>query len=178
MLDDTHLPLQDDTIRLRPLSSADAAAYAEGTTDPAVRARAHLPESEYTPESVVTMAEGVVREGLQRGDLAVLTIADAATDQFAGSLVIFDVAQDEAEVGFWLHPAARGRGVAGSALQLAARFAAASGLRALTARTVPDNTAAQSVLDRADFVETGRGRGTTPSGQEAEMIHYVRDLAV
>ncbi|WP_256840040.1 GNAT family N-acetyltransferase [Ornithinimicrobium faecis] len=176
MLDITRLPLQDGTVRLRPLTRADAAAYAEGTTDPAVRARAHLPEAEYTPESVAAMADGVVREGLQRGDLAVLTIADAGTDEFAGSLVIFDVSQDEAEVGFWLHPRSRGRGVAGSALQLSARFATASGLHALTARTVPDNTAAQAVLSRAGFVETGRGRGTTPSGQDVEMVHYRRDL--
>lgn len=176
MLDASHLPLQDDTVRLRPLSRADAPAYAEGTTDPEVRARAHLPEPRYTPESVVAMAEGVVVEGLQRGDLAVLTIADAATDEFAGSLVIFDVTQDEAEVGFWLHPRSRGRGLTGSALRLAARFAAASGLRSLTARTVPDNTASRAVLDRAAFEETGRARGTTPSGQQAEMIHYRRDL--
>lgn len=176
MLDSSHLPVQDDTTRLRPLSMADAPSYAEGTTDPLVRANAHLPEPEYTPESVAAMAEGVVREGLQRGDLAVLTIADAATDEFAGSLVLFDVSQAAAEVGFWLHPSARGSGRVASALQLAARFATASGLGALTARTVPANTAAQRVLTRAAFVETSRELGTAPSGQQVEMVHYRCDL--
>lgn len=176
MLNGSHLPLQDGRTRLRALSVADAMAYADGTTDPLVRANAHLPEPEYTPESVAAMAESVVPEGLRRGDLAVLTIADASTDQFAGSLVLFDVSEEAAEVGFWLHPAARGSGRVASALQLAAQFAAASGLRALTARTVPANTAAQAVLSRATFVETRRAWGTTPSGQQVEMVHYRRDL--
>lgn len=176
VLDSAHLPLQDATVRLRPLTAADASAYAEGTTDPLVRANAHLPEPQYTPESVAALAEGAVRDGLWRGDLAVLTIADAATDQFAGSLVLFDVSEDAVEVGFWLHPGSRGSGIAESALRLAGRFARASGLGALTARTLTDNTAAQRVLDRAGFVESGRGPGTTPSGQEAELVHYRRVL--
>lgn len=176
MLDASHLPLQDDTVRLRPLSRADAPAYAEGTTDPEVRARAHLPEPRYTPESVVAMAEGVVVEGLQRGDLAVLTIADAATDEFAGSLVIFDVTTETGEVGFWLHPDARGNGLTGTALALAAQFAGESGLSLLTARTVVDNIPSQRVLAKAGFEPVHRGTGVAPSGLEVELVHYERAL--
>lgn len=176
MLDAFLLPLELGAVRLRPLAPADATAYAEGTTDPAVRTYAHLPEPTYTPESVAELSEGEVREGLERGDLAVLTIAARDTDEFAGSLVIFDVQGDTAEVGFWLHPGARGSGLAGTALTLAARFAAASGLATLTARTVPDNVASQRSLAGAGFVQSGRETGLAPSGHEVDLLHYRRPL--
>ncbi|HIY65373.1 MAG TPA: GNAT family N-acetyltransferase, partial [Candidatus Agrococcus pullicola] len=69
----------------------DAAAYAVGADDPRVREFAHLPEPEYTEASVSRLIDGVIREGLFRGDLAVLTIADPGTDEFIGSLVLFNV---------------------------------------------------------------------------------------
>lgn len=176
MLDSALLPLTDGRLRLRPLLSQDATAYAEGTTDPDVRAYAHLPEPHYTTESVTELADTAVPQGLARGDLAVLTITASQSDQFGGSLVIFDVTEETAEVGFWLHPDARGHGLAGSALELAARFAAGSGLSALTARTVPDNLASQRVLTRAGFVPVGKCVGATPSGEQRELLHYRRPL--
>ena len=57
MLDQTKLPLTDDRVRLRPLRDADATAYAAGSADTDVRRHAHLPEPEYTPESVRRMIE-------------------------------------------------------------------------------------------------------------------------
>lgn len=176
MLESSHLPIANDVARLRRLTHEDAAAYAEGTSDSAVRAYAHLPAPEYTTESVIEMIDGDVRSGLDRGDLAVLAIAHASTDQFAGSLVLFDVADGSAEVGFWVHPAARGSGMSGAALDLAAQFAERSGLRELTARTVVDNAASQRVLSNAGFECEGSAEGTTPSGEVAELLHYRRRL--
>lgn len=118
------------------------------------------------------MIDGDVRAGLERGDLAVLAIADAETDEFAGSLVIFDVSEDQGEVGFWVHPDHRGGGIGSAALGLAAQYAHRTGLARLTARTATDNTASQRVLARAGFVETGRAVGTAPSGHELTLIHY------
>src|SRR5690606_6404768 len=109
MLDPRHLPLIGDRTRLRALRHEDAAAYAAGTADPEVRRFAHLPEPEYTEDSVVALVDGPVRDGRARGDLAVLAIADVATSRFAGSVVLFDVDAATAEVGFWVHPDHRGR---------------------------------------------------------------------
>lgn len=176
MLNTSALPLSDGRVRLRAMTHADAAAYAEGTEDPAVRAFAHLPAPEYTRDSVVRMIDGVIAEGLARGDLAILTIADAATDRFAGSLVLFDVSGDAAEVGFWLRPGARGTGLAGAALELAGRCAEHSSLRTLTARTAADNVASQHVLEQAGFHRTRRARGTAPSGARIDLLHYTRML--
>ena len=176
MLDATTLPITFENTRLRPLSELDADAYAAGTKDEAVRRFGHLPESDYTPESVRRMIRDEVAEGLSSGTLAVLALADAETDRFVGSLVLFDVSSEAAEVGFWIHPDARGAGHARRGLELASRFARNSGLRTLTARTLLENKASQRCLMNAGFREVERAVGTTPAGQCEELFHYRRDL--
>ena len=176
MLDATTLPITFENTRLRPLSELDADAYAAGTKDETVRRFGHLPESDYTPESVRRMIRDEVAEGLSSGTLAVLALADAETDRFVGSLVLFDVSSEAAEVGFWIHPDARGAGHARRGLELASRFARNSGLRTLTARTLPENKASQRCLTNAGFREVERAVGTTPAGQCEELFHYRRDL--
>ena len=176
MLDATTLPITFENTRLRPLSELDADAYAAGTKDETVRRFGHLPESDYTPESVRRMIRDEVAEGLSSGTLAVLALADAETDRFVGSLVLFDVSSEAAEVGFWIHPDARGAGHARRGLELASRFARNSGLRTLTARTLLENKASQRCLTNAGFREVERAVGTTPAGQCEELFHYRRDL--
>ena len=176
MLDATTLPITLENTRLRPLYELDADAYAAGTRDEAVRRFGHLPEPDYTPESVRRMIREEVAAGLSSGTLAVLALADAETDRFVGSLVLFDVSSEAAEVGFWIHPDARGDGHARRGLELASRFAHNSGLRTLTARTLPENKASQRCLTTAGFREVERRVGTTPAGQQEELFHYRRDL--
>ena len=176
MLDATTLPITFENTRLRPLSELDADAYAAGTKDEAVRRFGHLPESDYTPESVRRMIRDEVAEGLSSGTLAVLALVDAETDRFVGSMALFDVSSEAAEVAFWIHPDARGAGHAHRGLELASRFARNSGLRTLTARTLLENKASQRCLTNAGFREVERAVGTTPAGQCEELFHYQRDL--
>ncbi|AHW63523.1 Putative acetyltransferase, ribosomal protein N-acetylase [Corynebacterium glyciniphilum AJ 3170] len=176
MLDSSLLPLEGTDTRLRPLADKDAQAFAEGTRDADVRQYGHLPEPTYTPDSVRAMVRDEVVPGLARGSLAVLTIADVSTDDFCGSLVLFDVTDDHAEVGFWLHPAHRGTGRITEALDLAVSFVRRSGLSQLTARTVPVNTASRHVLTRAGFVPVGRTADRAPSGHTTTLLHYVYDI--
>ncbi|MBD9734312.1 GNAT family N-acetyltransferase [Streptomyces sp. H28] len=177
MLDSRFLPLRSSRAVLRAMRPDDASAYVSGTTDPTVRRYAHLPEPEYTEASVTELIEGVIRDGLERGDLAVLTVADPATDAFAGSLVLFGSQQDSIEVGFWVHPDHRGEGVARAALGLGIEFARRSGLVRLTARTLPENQASQRVLEQAGFMKGGTTRDLAPSGQEVALVHYSCDIA-
>ncbi|QDQ96056.1 GNAT family N-acetyltransferase [Tomitella fengzijianii] len=174
MLDASLLPLHNGHARLRRLRHDDAVAYAAGTADPDVQRYGHLPEPSYTPASVRTMIDGDVRAGLERGDLAVLAIARPETDEFAGSLVLFNLAEDRGEVGFWVHPDHRGGGMGSAALDLGAQFARRAGLARLTARTATGNAASRHVLTRAGFVETARAMGTAPSGHDLNLIHYER----
>lgn len=161
---------------LRAMRDADAGAYAAGTRDTAVREYAHLPEPEYTEDRVIALIHGSIRDGLERGDLAVLTIADPVTDEFAGSLVLFGVVDGSGEAGFWVHPDHRGKGLAGAALALAVDFARRSGLTRLTARTVPENRASQGVLDGAGFARGEQEQGTAPSGEDVVLLHYSRRI--
>jgi RimJ/RimL family protein N-acetyltransferase len=174
MLDSRLLPLRNDRALLRSMRVDDAGAYAAGTEDETVRKFAHLPEPEYTPRSVTALIDGPIRDGLERGDLAVLTIADLATDAFAGSLVLFGVTDSSAEVGFWVHPDHRGKGLSGSALALAVELARRSGLTGLTARTVPENRASQRVLEYAGFTPGSQVQETAPSGEEVRLLRYTR----
>lgn len=160
-------------MRVRRLGYADADAFAEGTKDPAVQEYGHLPLPEYTPQVVREQIDGVIADGLRGNEFAVLAVADAATDAFLGSIVLFDVRPDQAEVGYWLGPWARGRGAAKRALLAATRLAGAAGLRRLEAKTSPDNAASQRVLDGAGFRQVGGIREeTAPSGEVVRLVTY------
>lgn len=105
-----------------------------------------------------------------------LAIGDPSTGEFAGSLVLFDPTDESVEVGFWVHPDHRGKGLAGAALSLAAAFAQRSGLTGLTARTVPENLASQRVLAQAGFARGAEVDDVAPSGEAVTLVHYSREL--
>lgn len=120
------------------------------------------------------MIDEQVQPGLDRGDLAVLAIADAVTDAFAGSLVLFGAVADAVEVGFWLHPRFGGSGFATAAVELACQFVSRSGLAQVTARTAVDNTSSRHVLARAGFTLVGSAVDTAPSGHQLEVLLFSR----
>jgi len=174
---DAHLPAHCDDVRVRRLRYGDAEAFALGTRDPAVREHGHLPLTEYTPHIVREQIDGVIAQGLADGTLAALAIADRASDHFAGSVVLFDIHDDRAEVGFWLTPQARGRGFAVKSLHAVAGLGAAAGLSVLQARTSPENVASQRVLEASGFTSKGAARPQrTPSGAVVPLLAFVRPL--
>lgn len=95
-------------------------------------------------------------------------IADSESDHALGNLTIFRLGPPtgrfQAEVGYWLHPPARGRGVLREALPPVIDHAFAPvaegglGLTRLYAETDLDNAASQAVLLRAGFRRWGRDR--------------------
>ncbi|AYY13949.1 N-acetyltransferase [Actinobacteria bacterium YIM 96077] len=90
---------------------------------------------------------------------------------------MFDVTATTPEVGFWLHPEARGASHAAGALDLAARLAARSGLTELTARTLTENLPSKRSLERAGFSFVEEAIGRTPAGDDVSLAHYCRILA-
>ena len=78
------------------------------------------------------------------------------TEAGGGSLYDVDLEQSRAAVGYWLAPAARGRGVATHAVRLLARWAFSGlGLARLELTCGPDNEASQRVAARCGFVREG-----------------------
>lgn len=171
------LPISDGVVTIRAMSDTDAEAYATGTTDALVRQFAHLPLAEYTPQIVRDMIQGVIADGLRDGTLAVLTISDASSDSFLGSLVIFDVKPDDAEIGYWVAPEHRGRKVSDRALALAVEMARKLGLRKLRARTVQENPASERVLLNAGFEQVGEAQPEiVPSGKTEMSVNYLIEV--
>ncbi|WP_183376148.1 GNAT family N-acetyltransferase [Helcobacillus massiliensis] len=80
--------------------------------------------------------------------------------------------------GFWLNPSHRGKGVTSAALKLAVEFIGESSIPNLTARTIPENTASQRVLERAGFTLVGRNVSVVPSGKEVELLNNQRSTQV
>ncbi|WP_435655994.1 GNAT family N-acetyltransferase [Brucella pituitosa] len=173
----TVLPISDGVMTIRPMSDADAEAYAAGTNDALVKRFAHLPLDEYTPQIVRDMIQGAIADGLRDGTLAVLAISCASSDSFLGSLVFFDVKQDDAEIGYWVAPEHRGRKVSGRALMLAMEMARKLGLERLRARTVQENPASERVLLNAGFEQIGKARPEiAPSGKAEMSVSYLVEL--
>lgn len=170
-------PLTDSVIRVRRLGPCDAVAFVDGTADPQVRQFAHLPLDEYTEQIFLEQLRGVIADGLRDGNLAVLAVANAATDEFWGSITLFDVdyTGGRAEIGFWVTPASRGRGAAVRAVKLVAWWAARLGIGELMARADAANRPSCAVLERADFtLVDGPAEQTAPSGRTFTGLTYSR----
>ncbi|HLR94385.1 MAG TPA: GNAT family N-acetyltransferase [Jiangellaceae bacterium] len=170
-------PLTDGAVSVRPLAPRDSDAFVAGSKDEQVRRFGHLPVAEYTEQIFLDQLHGVIADGLRDGSLAVLAIADADTDEFLGSITLFgvDLTRRTAETGFWLTPAARGRGAARRAVELVAGWAAQRGIRVLVARADEANVSSTSVLERAGFdLVEGPAEQTAPSGQTFVGLTYSR----
>lgn len=149
--------LEGRSVRLRPWREGDRPLVAFDPT--AVRFMGPaLP-----PGDAAGFAQWLLRSGerMARGELVAWCVADLATDRALGELKVFGLddpfTRGSAEVGYWLHRRARGRGVLHEALGLAAGHAFAAvddgglGLHRLGAGTDLDNEASQRVLRRAGF---------------------------
>lgn len=111
---------------------------------------------------------------LGRGELAATgrglgwAVADPATGQLLGNISVFDLKPGrEAEVGYWTHPDARGRGVMSEACRLAVRHAfideedGGLGLQRLIAYAAEENVASRHVIETNGFTRVGRERRGT-----------------
>jgi RimJ/RimL family protein N-acetyltransferase len=100
------------------------------------------------------------------GTSAAFVIADQADGTALGMIQVHCGPADFGlgEVGYWLDPAARGRGVATSAVRLVARWAFDRlGIERLSLETAPENAASQRVAGRAGFTREGLLRAWMPT---------------
>ncbi|MGI5130872.1 GNAT family N-acetyltransferase [Pseudonocardia sp. CA-107938] len=119
--------IEGERVRLRPLTEADVRRIAEACADPATQFYlAHLP-SPYTEDDAREFVERS-RLNAALGTAVSWAVADRADDRLLANVSVFrldDVYQPAgAEIGYWAHPDARGRGVVreGAALAVAHAF--------------------------------------------------------
>jgi RimJ/RimL family protein N-acetyltransferase len=112
------------------------------------------------------------------GGGAVYAIADPATDRLLGSIGLDRVvaARQEGEIGYWVGPWARCRGVATAALHALTGHAFASGLERLELLTHWENAGGQRVALAAGYRREGVRRGAMRNrdGGRDELVAFAR----
>jgi RimJ/RimL family protein N-acetyltransferase len=157
-VDDWADDLTDGVVLIRRLEAADAPAFAQGFVDDPTLGVMVGTETDPTAEEVVA------RELADRppGTVPALVIGDAARDgEFLGGIGIYrlDRRHRRGEVGFWLTPEARGRGLASRAVRLVTSWAFETlDLERVELTTTPDNAGSRALAARLGFTEEGTMR--------------------
>jgi [ribosomal protein S5]-alanine N-acetyltransferase len=163
--------LRGDRCVLRSFRDSDVDAVVQGCSDPVARHwLADLPAPYGAREALGYIMSREEEHAAGRG--IYWAAADPDTDRCIGSFGLMDLQRSpgHAEIGYWVHPAARGRGVASQACRLIVRHAAIPaadgglGLSRLTLHAAVSNLASQRVAETAGFVRTGRQRAAERLG--------------
>jgi RimJ/RimL family protein N-acetyltransferase len=167
--------LDGDSVRLRPFEERDAERVVEACRDERTRTwLAELP-SPYGPDDALAFIRG--RTSMRAAGRGLSwAVADPSTDLLIGSVGIFDLPDDLAfgEVGYWVHPEARGRGAMTEAVGLALRHAfEVLGLQRVKAYAAADNAASRHVLEANGLTEHGVERlGTVTADGRVDAVLY------
>ena len=158
--------LTGDGVVLRRLRADDAAAYvAAFRADPDLGRL--LGYEEDPSEAVVLDHAERLAESAAEGRVVELAVSERDDDAFLGSVILhsFDWKHRRCEVGFWLVPAARGRGIGSRAVALAVSWALGElDLLRVEMTTTPDNGAVFALARRLGFAQEGvlRRAAATP----------------
>ena len=163
---ETGLSVDGLLVRLPTVSDVDAVISA--FADPELREAANLPP--FTAEELVARLPGLPAR-VASGRLAPLVIVDTASGAVIGgsNLNHFDSERRSVELGYWLFPPARGKGVATKVVRLLAQHAFAIGVMRVVAYVNAGNIASERVLERAGFTREGVSRSMpVPGGRRVD----------
>jgi RimJ/RimL family protein N-acetyltransferase len=144
-------------VLVRRLERADAAPFAQAFRDDPALGRMVGTDSDPTEEEVAAQAAA----GDGPYGVPPLAIADARTRRFLGGIGLYriDSRHRRGEVGFWLVPAARGRGLGTRAVRLLTGWAFEQlGFDRVEMTTTPDNVATLRLASGLGFKEEGTMR--------------------
>ncbi|WP_084485079.1 GNAT family N-acetyltransferase [Serinicoccus marinus] len=159
--------LRTDGLVLRPWRSdpGEADRMVEAATDPVTRQ--YLPElpDPYTSAEALGFIDRALLAA-RRGEQLTWCVAEEGSDVPLGNVSLsgLDRGTRTAEVGYWAHPQARGRGVVTRAVAAVLRHAFAAeessglGLRRVFLRAAASNVASQRVARTVGMREVGRDR--------------------
>lgn len=161
--------LESARVRLRPFKEEDLPRIAEACGDSLTRHfLAALPHP-YTVATARAYVEDCVWQSAT-GAKATWAVADPSNDELVGNIAVMDmlgVTPTSGEIGYWMHPDARGRGIMTEAARLAVDHAfAADGLdrRRLVLYAAADNRASNAVAEAAGFTRYGTQRAAERLG--------------
>lgn len=144
--------LDGDGFRLRPVRESDAPRIQQGTAEPEARRWLGHKPAPYTIDDANAYVERR-KELAASGQCVTWAIADPDDDRILGTVLWFNWTPGvECELGWWLHPDARGRGLAVRAVQLAVGHVFETmTVRRVTAFAAVQNTASRRVAEAAGF---------------------------
>lgn len=165
--------LADDVVRLRAFREEDVPGIVRSCSDPLTQryTRVPFPYDEADARAFVISGPGrrLVGEALD------LAVADMGDDRLLGcvGLLVDRHDADRAEIGYWVVPAERRRGVAVRALGLLSRWAVTEGGYArLDLQAALTNTASIRAAQRCGFVREATLRAAWYRGTREDMALF------
>lgn len=151
--------LETQRLSLRPLEVSDAEFLFPILNDPEVMAHWDIPEID-DPDLVRAIVEGQVADTAS-GKAFHWTIRTLDGETFLGACDLSDIDRwhKRAEIGFLLGRDVWGQGYALEATRSVISYAAAMGVRRLSARTHLGNLRSDALLEKLGFKEEGLLRG-------------------
>ena len=153
-------PLRAEGVLLRALRGADVPAITEACQDPDIQRWTRVPTPYRESDARGWIAGMRTRE--KSGEAVELGIAGADSGLLIGAIGVLrmDWRNRSGEIGYWITPAYRGRGIATVALRMLSRWALGPlGLERVELRIWEGNTPSRVVAERAGFVHEGTLRG-------------------
>jgi RimJ/RimL family protein N-acetyltransferase len=151
-------PLTDGVVTLRPWGEpGDVEAITAACNDRAIAEFLDLIPSPYT-ENDAREYIAQTRQGWAEGGTTNFAITDTETGEPVGSLGVrwSEPDQGVVEVGYWVAPQARGRGLCTRAVRLASRWLIADhGMERVQLRADEQNVASRKVAEKAGFMQEG-----------------------
>jgi [ribosomal protein S5]-alanine N-acetyltransferase len=162
-----------ERLLLRPWCEADAGELQRLFSDPAVRGERNLP-----PDRVARLAEGSLRQWRANG-FGPWAALDKATGEWIGRIGLDELEDwpdiDRVEVGFELHRAWWGRGLATEGALAALRFGFEQiGLHRIISVTAAMHAAARRVMEKAGLTHQGSRYWLNP---DILVVWYAIDRA-
>ncbi|MEV2240088.1 GNAT family N-acetyltransferase [Micromonospora sp. NPDC049891] len=162
---------------LRPFHLGDVDDVAAGCADPLVqRFLDGLPDPYTEADARWWITEGA--PAAFAGGGAAYAVVDPVTDRLLGTVGLNNPVpqRGQAEIGYWVAPWARGRGVATAATRALSEHVFASGTIRLELLTRVENAASQRVALAAGFRPEGVRRSATPArdGGRRDLLVWVR----
>ncbi|MBQ1025997.1 GNAT family N-acetyltransferase [Micromonospora sp. C95] len=164
-------------VRLRPFRLDDAEDVAAGCADPLTqRFLDGLPDPYTEADARWWITQGA--PAAFAGGGAAYAVTDPATDRLLGTVGLNNPVpqRGQAEIGYWVAPWARGRGVATTATRALSEHAFAGGTARLELLTRAENAISQRVALAAGFRPEGVRRCATPvrGGGRRDLTVWVR----
>jgi RimJ/RimL family protein N-acetyltransferase len=152
--------IEGHRVRIRRFRDDDAEDIQAACADPVTqRFLPALPNPYSREDALWWIAEGSSVTFAAGG--GAYAVADPATDRLLGGIGLTHLRERTGEIGYWIAPWARRRGVATAATRTLSDYGFSAGYQRLQLLTVPENAASQRVAISAGYVREGLQRAGT-----------------